>query len=211
MIRPATDADRQIVRLLQGLLDAPAPAMLELAFDTGVGTVFVATDARAVNAGKGDSADEGDPADEGNSADDRDDGTPDEESGHEVDQDPDEESDPDEETGPDDYGDVRNDGREAGGAVVGYALVLPGSLDAEPSVVYLAELVVAPGVRREGYGAALVDAVVDRFADYDQLRLTARADDDGVLDFYRELGFWTLDELPDYYRDGDGVLLVRDL
>jgi ribosomal protein S18 acetylase RimI-like enzyme len=188
MIRSATDADRQSVRVLQALLDAPAPAMLELAFDTGVGTVLVASeDAGDDYAGDEDAGDEDagdDHAGDGEhvSAEESADGA-----------------------GDDDTGD------ETGGAIVGYALVLPGSLEADTSVVYLAELVVAPGVRRQGYGAALVDAVSDRFDDYDQLRLTARADDEGVLEFYRDQGFWTLDQLEDYYRDGDGVLLVRDL
>jgi len=183
MIRSATDADRQSVRVLQALLDAPAPAMLELAFDTGVGTVLVASeDAGDDYAGDEDAGDDDAGDGEHVSAEESADGA-----------------------GDDDTGD------ETGGAIVGYALVLPGSLEADTSVVYLAELVVAPGVRRQGYGAALVDAVADRFDDYDQLRLTARADDESVLEFYRDQGFWTLDQLEDYYRDGDGVLLVRDL
>jgi ribosomal protein S18 acetylase RimI-like enzyme len=193
MIRSATDADRQSVRVLQALLDAPAPAMLELAFDTGVGTVLVASeDAGDDYAGDEDAGDD--------YAGDEDAGDDHAGDGEHVSAEESADG-----AGDDDTGD------ETGGAIVGYALVLPGSLEADTSVVYLAELVVAPGVRRQGYGAALVDAVADRFDDYDQLRLTARADDESVLEFYRDQGFWTLDQLEDYYRDGNGVLLVRDL
>jgi ribosomal protein S18 acetylase RimI-like enzyme len=193
MIRSATDADRQSVRVLQALLDAPAPAMLELAFDTGVGTVLVASeDAGDDYAGDEDAGDD--------YAGDEDAGDDHAGDGEHVSAEESADG-----AGDDDTGD------ETGGAIVGYALVLPGSLEADTSVVYLAELVVAPGVRRQGYGAALVDAVADRFDDYDQLRLTARADDESLLEFYRDQGFWTLDQLEDYYRDGDGVLLVRDL
>lgn len=100
---------------------------------------------------------------------------------------------------------------ETEGEVVGYALAMPGDPDSEPSVVYLAEIVVAPGVRREGHGSGLLSAVRDRFSDYDQLRLTARADDGDALSFYRGVGFWVLAELPDHYADGDGVLLGTEL
>jgi ribosomal protein S18 acetylase RimI-like enzyme len=198
MIRSATDADRQSVRVLQALLDAPAPAMLELAFDTGVGTVLVASeDAGDDYAGDEDAGDD--------YAGDEDAGDEDAGDDHAGDGEHVSAEESADGAGDDDTGD------ETGGAIVGYALVLPGSLEADTSVVYLAELVVAPGVRRQGYGAALVDAVADRFDDYDQLRLTARADDESVLEFYRDQGFWTLDQLEDYYRDGNGVLLVRDL
>lgn len=95
--------------------------------------------------------------------------------------------------------------------LLGYALALPGDPTADPTVVYLAEIVVAPDARREGRGSALLDALADRFPEYDELRLTARATDEGALGFYRENGFWTLADLPDHFEDGDGVLLVRDL
>ncbi|WP_435197295.1 GNAT family N-acetyltransferase [Natronomonas sp. EA1] len=97
------------------------------------------------------------------------------------------------------------------GEVIAYALAMPGDGDSEPSVVYLAEIVVAPGVRREGHGSRLLDALCDRFPAYDQLRLTARADDADALSFYRGVGFWVLSELPDHYADGDGVLLGKEL
>lgn len=142
MIRAATAADRPAVRELQKLLDVRAPALLEAAFDAGLGRVLVA----------------------------------------------------DEE-----------------GALVGYALAVPGARDADPSVVYLAELVVAPGVRREGWGAALLDAVCAEFDGYDQLRLTVRAGDAAARAFYRDRGFWELSTLPDHFDGEDGRLLGRDL
>lgn len=142
MIRDATTADRPAVRELQKLLDHRAPALLEAAFDVGVGRVFVAADDEAI---------------------------------------------------------------------VGYALIVPGNADATPSIAYLAELIVAPGVRRQGWGSALLETVAASLTGYDQLRLTTRADDETARDFYREQGFWNLTTLPGHYRDEDGVLLVRDL
>lgn len=97
------------------------------------------------------------------------------------------------------------------GALVGYVLAVPGDPDADPSIVYLAELVVAPGVRRQGWGEAILKALCDRMADYDELRLTARATDEAARAFYRDHGFWELAALSDHFDSGDGVLLVRDL
>ncbi|WP_255197186.1 GNAT family N-acetyltransferase [Halorarius litoreus] len=136
-------ADRPAVRELQKLLDVRAPALLEAAFDAGLGEVLVA---------------------------------------------------------------------DAGGeALVGYALAVPGDESAEPSIVYLAELVVAPGVRRQGWGTALLDAVCAELDGYDQLRLTVREDDTAARAFYRDRGFWELADLPDHFDGEDGRLLVRDL
>lgn len=114
---------------------------------------------------------------------------------------------------------------------VGYVLAVPGvpgdsgegALTAadgamragnDPRYVYLAEVVVAPNHRREGHGTALIEAAASRFADYDQLRLTARASDERALAFYQTNDFRVIDELPDHYDeggDGDGLLLARDL
>lgn len=84
----------------------------------------------------------------------------------------------------------------------------------DPQYVYLAEVVVASEHRREGHGTALIEAAASRFADYDQLRLTARANDKRALAFYQSNDFRVIDELPDHYdedEDGDGLLLARDL
>ncbi|WP_255148783.1 GNAT family N-acetyltransferase [Halorarius halobius] len=99
--------------------------------------------------------------------------------------------------------------------VVGYALAVPGDPEADPSVVYLAELVVSPEARRQGWGSALVEAVRERADGYDELRVTARADADAALAFYRARGFREAATLPgEFERDAgadDGVLLVDDL
>ncbi|PSP39962.1 N-acetyltransferase [Halobacteriales archaeon QH_7_65_31] len=142
MIRPAGPDDRSAVRTLQSVLDHRAPALLEAAFDTGVGDLLVATD---------------------------------------------------------------------GESVVGYALAVPGSDD---GVAYLAELVVAGGVRREGYGRRLVERLCERYgstASLDQLRVTVASGDDGARAFYTALGFWELDHIEDRFDGEDGVLLLRRL
>lgn len=110
------------------------------------------------------------------------------------------------------------------GGVVAYALAVPGSREAserasgeaasheaEPSVVYLAELAVAPGVRREGHASRLIEALAARYHEYDQLRVTVAAGDDGARAFYASAGFWELDELPGRFGDEDGLLLLRGL
>lgn len=117
------------------------------------------------------------------------------------------------------------------GSPVGYLLAVPGGPadergtrrsdddgtagTADPGSVYLAEVVVAPDHRREGHGRGLIEAAAARFAGYDQLRLTARADDEGALAFYRACGFRVVEELPGHYDEaggtGDGLLLARDL
>lgn len=90
---------------------------------------------------------------------------------------------------------------------VGYALALPG----EDDVVHVVEVVVAPEHRREGRASALLDAVAARFGEREELRLTARADDERALAFYRESGFREVRRLPDHYDDAEGILLARPL
>lgn len=115
------------------------------------------------------------------------------------------ESDPSEVTGPD----------EPSESVVGYLLAVPDNPDvADPPpdgspCLYVAELVVAPGYRRDGRGSGLLDAVEDVCPNRYHIRLTARSDDERALAFYRANGFRVLDDLPGYYEDGDGVVLVR--
>lgn len=102
-----------------------------------------------------------------------------------------------------------------GPSIVGYALAIPGTPAFGVTVpenrgwVYIAEMVVAPGFRREGRGSALLDAVEDAFPGRDHLRLTARSDDDRALAFYRATGFRVDDRVHGYYEDSDGVVLVR--
>lgn len=92
---------------------------------------------------------------------------------------------------------------------IGYALVVPGPVDASPAVVTVAELAVAPAARRAGVGTALVEAVAARFGDHDRLRITTRAADDRARDFYRTLGFEVREELDGYYDGEDAVRLDR--
>lgn len=91
---------------------------------------------------------------------------------------------------------------------VGYALVVSGN-----GVAYLAELAVAPSEQDQGYGSKLMTALLNRLESngFDAVRLTARADDDRVLSFYEQFGFEVVDEVPDHYEDGDGVVMARTL
>ena len=89
---------------------------------------------------------------------------------------------------------------------VGYALVVDGD-----DVAYLAEFAVAPGEQGRGYGSTLMGALLDRLdaAGVERVRLTARAADERARSFYERFGFSVVDEVPDHYRDGDGVVLAR--
>lgn len=90
---------------------------------------------------------------------------------------------------------------------VGYAIVV---VDGK-SVAYVPELAVDPAFHREGHGSRLLTAVCDRLSEagYDELWVTVRASDEGARAFYADLGFETLDRLPEHYDDGDGLLLGR--
>lgn len=94
------------------------------------------------------------------------------------------------------------------GDPVGYALVVR-----DFPVAYLAELAIAPAAQRQGYGTLLLSTLVDRLRTdgYETIRLTARADDEHVRSFYATMGFSLVEEIPDHYEDGDGVLLAREL
>lgn len=97
------------------------------------------------------------------------------------------------------------------GGIVGYALVVPGEVDARPSVAYVAELVVAPEARRGSHATQLVETVADRYGAYDQLRVTVAADDERARSFYASVGFREVDRLSDRFDERDGLLLVREL
>lgn len=98
---------------------------------------------------------------------------------------------------------------------VGYLLAAPGTpVEAHGSGdhaggVYVAELVVKPGWRRDGHGSALLDALETRVSCRERLRLTARADDERAIAFYRTNGFRVVDVVPEHYDDGDGLVLAR--
>jgi ribosomal-protein-alanine N-acetyltransferase len=95
------------------------------------------------------------------------------------------------------------------GTVVGYLLAVRG----DPT--HVAEVVVEPDHRRQGYGAALFDrlfaAVAERRDDVTDplVRLAVSPDDDGARSFYRSLGFEAPRRDPDYYDGAPALLLVR--
>ena len=90
---------------------------------------------------------------------------------------------------------------------LGYVIVVSDS----DSVAYLPELAVDPDRQSEGIGSELLEGVAERFPRHDELRLTVRAVDERVREFYRENGFERRERLPDHFEDCDGFLLVREL
>lgn len=98
---------------------------------------------------------------------------------------------------------------------VAYVLFVPDSIGRKSGWVgvgggriYVAEMVVAPNRRREGYGTTLLSAIVARTSGETQLSLVVRANDERARSFYKEAGFEVIDELPHYYAEGDTGLLM---
>lgn len=98
----------------------------------------------------------------------------------------------------DEAGAVDDDTAGRGDRPVGYALVVGGG------DTHLAELVVHPDHRREGYGRALVDAVVARQAPGTRVTLAVAADNDPARSLYESAGFRPLDRRPGFYESVDG-------
>jgi len=89
------------------------------------------------------------------------------------------------------------------GAVVGYAIALPGR------ETVLSELAVVPGSRRSGHGRALVEAVAAA-AGPDRLVVTTPAGDERAVTFYESLGFEADERFEGFYENGARALrLVR--
>jgi ribosomal-protein-alanine N-acetyltransferase len=97
---------------------------------------------------------------------------------------------------------------DPGAGPIAYTLVVP-----DHPTAYVAELAVAPGMQGQGHGTQLLDALLARLRSegFEEVRLTARADDERVRSFYDSFDFTVSERLPDHYDDGDGVLLVRPL
>ena len=74
-------------------------------------------------------------------------------------------------------------------------------------------LVLAPGVQGHGHGRKLLEMLVAAGHKRGCLRVTleARVDSEAV-EFYRHLGFSSVDLLPCYYQDGgDAVVMERPI
>lgn len=92
---------------------------------------------------------------------------------------------------------------------LGYAIVVTDG----DAVAYVPELAVAPDRQGQGYGSRLLTHLAEDLhaAGYDELRLTARVDDEQVRAFYEGHGFESQRRLPDFFEAGDGQLYVRAL
>ncbi|WP_332899876.1 GNAT family N-acetyltransferase [Haladaptatus sp. CMSO5] len=86
---------------------------------------------------------------------------------------------------------------------VGYLVAIPGEAE-----TYLAELAVTPAARRKGYATELLEALRERTAG--RVELTVQESDDGARAFYDSHGFTVAERLEDYYKSGDGLLLVSE-
>lgn len=85
---------------------------------------------------------------------------------------------------------------------VGYLLWFPG----EP--VYVAELVVAPGFRREGRGRKLFAALFATLTPSTLVRLQVAAENEDAQSLYRSLGFEFVERDPDAYESDAGLWMA---
>ncbi len=97
----------------------------------------------------------------------------------------------------------------ADGGLVGYAIVVTDG----NAVAYVPEVAVAPAEQGNAYGSQLLSQLVEtlRNAGYDQLRLTARLEDDRAHAFYEAHGFEPRERVSGQFESGDGRLFVRPL
>ncbi|AUV84030.1 N-acetyltransferase [Salinigranum rubrum] len=82
------------------------------------------------------------------------------------------------------------------------------TLDGDAPTVHVSELVVAPDARRQGHASALLATLLSRHPGA-TVTLTVAPDNDAARALYERFGFEVSRELPDFFDDGPGLLLVR--
>jgi ribosomal-protein-alanine N-acetyltransferase len=106
---------------------------------------------------------------------------------------------------------------DANGAPVGYLLAVDGDGGVGPGdglsgettpQVHVAELVVAPAARRNGHASALLATLLARRPQA-TVTLTVAPDNEAARALYEGFGFGRSRELPEFFDDGPGLLLVR--
>jgi ribosomal-protein-alanine N-acetyltransferase len=97
---------------------------------------------------------------------------------------------------------------ERGGAISGIAVGRRVLDEAE-----ILNLAVAQGMRRQGEGRALVERLLNRFAEVQVSRvfLEVRESNAGAIAFYRGLGFQVVGTRRDYYQDPEEAATVMEL
>ncbi|WP_330631752.1 GNAT family N-acetyltransferase [Halocatena halophila] len=96
-------------------------------------------------------------------------------------------------------------------APIGYVLAIDGGRDDDDTGCYVAEIAVEPSHRRDGHATALLKAVATRTV-ANELTLSARADDEAALAFYRANDFELVERKPNEYDDEvDGLLLKKQI
>ncbi len=88
------------------------------------------------------------------------------------------------------------------GRPVGYLLAVEG-----PSV-HVAELVVAPTVRRAGRASELLASLAASLDRGTRLTVAVEPDNDAARSLYRSSGFRPVETLPDYFERGPAILLA---
>lgn len=87
------------------------------------------------------------------------------------------------------------------GTPVGYLLAVPGE------ETHIAELVVAPGHRREGRASELLESLLDRLPAGRRVTLAVSPDNEAALSLYRDHGFERV-EKRDVFFDGEPALVL---